>query len=146
MKQSILTKLETLGERHEEVGALLSDSEVIADQNRFRDLSREYSELENVVQCYQRYRQVREDIEEARNMLQDSDPSELLFNEQSQLSQLRFRFSEEVEPINYVSALAAAMHVYEPQDTLQGPYIMTEYDAAMLEEVVSQVRPDNALT
>jgi peptide chain release factor 1 len=52
---------------------LLSDSEVISDQNRFRDLSREYSEVETVVQCFARYRQVQEDIEEARVMLEDSD-------------------------------------------------------------------------
>ena len=43
MKASLLTKLETLTDRHEEVSALLGDSEVITDQNRFRDLSREYS-------------------------------------------------------------------------------------------------------
>ena len=46
MKASLLTKLETLTDRHEEVSALLGDSETIADQNKFRDLSREYSELE----------------------------------------------------------------------------------------------------
>jgi peptide chain release factor 1 len=62
MKQSIHTKLETLSDRHEEVGALLSDSEIIADQNRFRDLSREYSELETVVQCFNEYQRVEEDL------------------------------------------------------------------------------------
>ena len=38
MKASILAKLDTLNERYEEVGALLSDSETIADQDRFRAL------------------------------------------------------------------------------------------------------------
>ncbi len=73
MKASLLGKLETLADRHEELGALLSDSEVIADQQRFRDLSREYSELETVVQCFARYRQVDADLEEARLLLQDAD-------------------------------------------------------------------------
>ena len=49
MKESILQKLETLQERYVEVGALLSESEIISDQNRFRELSREYAELEPVV-------------------------------------------------------------------------------------------------
>ena len=57
MKQSLLTKLDSLSDRHEELGALLSDAEVIADQDRFRDLSREYSELETVVRCFASYRQ-----------------------------------------------------------------------------------------
>jgi peptide chain release factor 1 len=73
MKESILQKLETLQERYVEVGALLSDSEVISDQNRFRELSREYAELEPVVQCYAGYKQVLEDIEEAKVLLGDSD-------------------------------------------------------------------------
>ena len=74
MKQSLLTKLDSLSDRHEELGALLSDAEVIADQDRFRDLSREYSELETVVRCFASYRQVQEDLAEARLLLEDSDP------------------------------------------------------------------------
>ncbi len=74
MKASLLTKLETLTDRHEEVSALLGDSEVITDQNRFRDLSREYSELEAVVNCYNRYTQVQSDLADAQLMLEDDDP------------------------------------------------------------------------
>ncbi len=74
MKASLVTKLETLTDRHEEVSALLGDSETISDQNKFRDLSREYSELESVVSCYADYTQVRSDLDEAEQMLGDSDP------------------------------------------------------------------------
>ena len=73
MKATLRSKLATLADRHEELGALLSDSEVIADQARFRDLSREYSELETVVQCFGRYRVVEEDLEAARGLLEDGD-------------------------------------------------------------------------
>ncbi|MEP4485795.1 MAG: peptide chain release factor 1 [Halioglobus sp.] len=74
MKASLLNKLETLTERHEEVSALLGDSETISDQNRFRDLSREYSELETVVKCFNEYQQVSNDLKEAQAMLDDADP------------------------------------------------------------------------
>ena len=74
MKASLLDKLETLCDRHEEVSALLGDGEIIADQAQFRDLSREYSELEAVVQCYEKYVRAKTDIEEARQMLEDADP------------------------------------------------------------------------
>jgi peptide chain release factor 1 len=74
MKPSIVLKLEALSDRHEEVAALLGDGETIADQNRFRDLSREYSELETVVRCYSGYRAVKYDLDEASLMLEDSDP------------------------------------------------------------------------
>jgi peptide chain release factor 1 len=75
MKDSIRHKLVLLVDRYEEVGALLSDPEVISDQNRFRDLSREYSEIEAVVKCFELYQTRTQDVEEAQEMLQDSDTS-----------------------------------------------------------------------
>ena len=74
MKASIVTKLEGLMERYDEVAALLSDPEVIGDQQRFRDLSREYSELEPVAQAFKRYRLVLADLEEAALLAEDGDP------------------------------------------------------------------------
>lgn len=74
MKTSIRAKLETLVDRHEELGALLSDVEVITDQDRFRNLSREYAEVEPVVQAFNAYRQTLDDMEEARALLKDADP------------------------------------------------------------------------
>jgi len=73
MKPSMLEKLDYLQERHIEVSALLSDAEVIADQNRFVELSREYAELEPVVTCYSQYRQINGERNEAKNLLKDAD-------------------------------------------------------------------------
>ena len=52
MKPSIISKLETLQERYEEVQALLSDAAVIADQNRFRTLSKEYAQLTDICHIF----------------------------------------------------------------------------------------------
>ncbi|WP_439105746.1 peptide chain release factor 1 [Congregibacter sp.] len=73
MKSSLLLKLETLSERHEEVSALLGDPGVIADQDQFRRLSREFSELETVVKCFGEYQQLQGDLEAAQSMLSDDD-------------------------------------------------------------------------
>ncbi|MTI15534.1 peptide chain release factor 1 [Sansalvadorimonas verongulae] len=73
MKESLLARLDSLVDRFEELGALLSDPEVIGDQNRFRKLSKEYSELEPVIVCFREYRQTQDDLEEARSMLDDGD-------------------------------------------------------------------------
>ncbi|WP_297188500.1 peptide chain release factor 1 [uncultured Porticoccus sp.] len=73
MKQSILEKLQHLADRYEEVGALLSDPEVIGQQTRFRELSREYAELESVVKSYRDYYRVQTNMEEARALLKDAD-------------------------------------------------------------------------
>ena len=74
MKPSILSKLETLSERYEEIALLLSQQEVMADQNRFRDLSKEYAELRPVVDCFSQYQEALDTMETATEMLDDSDP------------------------------------------------------------------------
>ena len=77
MKPSILLKLENLSERHAEIAILLSENEVIADQNRFRKLSMEYSQLEPVVKEHERYLQATENKETALEMLDDPEMKEL---------------------------------------------------------------------
>ena len=73
MKSSILTKLETLVERYEEVQHLLGDPEIIGDQNKFRSLSKEYSQLEEVTKCFQDYQQAQDDLVAAQEMASEDD-------------------------------------------------------------------------
>jgi len=77
MKESIQHKLDLLCDRYEEVGALMSDPDVISDQNRFRELSREWAELEPVVKCFEDYRRAIDDIEGAKEMLAEETDVEL---------------------------------------------------------------------
>ena len=74
MKTSITHKLESLSERFIEIGALLSSPEVLADQNQFRELSKEYAQLTPVVKCFENYQQVMEDMAAAEDMRKDPDP------------------------------------------------------------------------
>ncbi|MCO6547017.1 MAG: peptide chain release factor 1 [Gilliamella sp.] len=92
MKSSIINKLEMLQERYEEVQALLSDASVIADQNRFRTLSKEYSQLTGVVKCFSDWKQTQEDIETAKMMLSDPEMSEMA---QEELNEALSRVEEQ---------------------------------------------------
>ena len=74
MKDSIRAKLDKLADRFEELSALLSDAGVISDQNKFRDYSKEYAELEPVVQAFQAYQSALDDLAEAQLMMEDNDP------------------------------------------------------------------------
>ena len=73
MKDSILNKLHTLLDRHEEVAGLLADPGVINDQNQFRGLSQEYSQLEPIVNCFKDFNAASEDLLAAEDMLKDDD-------------------------------------------------------------------------
>jgi len=73
MKPSIEKKLQTLVERHEELSALLSDAAIISEQNKFREYSREYSDLSAIVDVFQKYQQIINTQNEMRELLNDSD-------------------------------------------------------------------------
>lgn len=73
MKDSIRLKLESVQERFEEIAGLLADPDVIADQNQFRDLSKEYARVEPVVQSFQAYKDLLEEIASAEEMTSDAD-------------------------------------------------------------------------
>ncbi len=73
MKDSILNKLDALRDRFDELEALLSDAEIISNQDRFRELSKEYAELEPVVKSYRRFQDARDGLLEARDLLKDGD-------------------------------------------------------------------------
>ncbi len=85
MTPSIRHKLASLAERHEEVGLLLAQPEVLADGARFRDLSREYAQLEPVVTALREHEQAERELAESRAMLADPDMRELAADDVARL-------------------------------------------------------------
>ena len=74
MNPSIERKLEGLIERYEEVQALLGEPDIISEQDKFRSLSKEYAQLEEVVSAFNSYRQAQSDLTAAHEMADDDDP------------------------------------------------------------------------
>ena len=73
MKDTIKQKLITLVERFEEVEHLLSDADVISNQNQFRDLSKEYARLHPVTKDFTEYLQILDDIGAAEELRSSDD-------------------------------------------------------------------------
>jgi len=73
VKESIRHKLESVRERFEEIAGLLADPDVIGDQNKFRDLSKEYSRVEPIVKLFSDFEALDNDIAAAEEMVSDSD-------------------------------------------------------------------------
>ena len=76
MKESMRSKLQQIARRLEEIDAMLASPEATNDMNRFRDLSRERSEIEPVVQKLKEYESTEGDIEAAQEMLQDPESAD----------------------------------------------------------------------
>ncbi len=81
MKPSLRGKLDHIAERFEEVTILMADPEVQAEQNQFRDLGREYAQLEPIVLTYRKFLTAEQDIETAREMMADPEMAELARDE-----------------------------------------------------------------
>lgn len=73
MKPSMIGKLETLSERYEELKHLLAEPDVTNDLNQYRDLSKEYAQIEPHVLTFQKYLNFNQQLEEAKAMLDESD-------------------------------------------------------------------------
>ena len=73
MKESLYLKLEKLTGRQEELEGLLSDPDIINNQNKFRELSQEYSEIKPIVLCFNNYLDINKNIENSREVLKEND-------------------------------------------------------------------------
>jgi peptide chain release factor 1 len=120
MHPSLQKKLDSLLERHEELAALLSTPDVIQDQKKFREFSKEYSTLEALVTCFRRYKIVLMTQKHAEEFLQDSD-SELRALAEEDIARCK---TEIVELENQLQILLL------PQDPNDGKNIFIEIRAA----------------
>ncbi|MGO2242493.1 MAG: peptide chain release factor 1 [Halomonas sp.] len=93
MKETLRQRLDSFTERFEELAMLLSDPEVINNQQRFRDYSREYSELEELVAAWQQYRDVEANMQDAEQLSGDSD-ADMRELAEMELSEGRDRLAE----------------------------------------------------
>jgi len=98
MKDSIRRKLEKLAERLEEVSHLLAEPGVIADTNKFRELSMEYSRLDPVVTRYRAYLELLSERKSAQEMAEGAD-NELRELGREELASLSARLEREEEEL-----------------------------------------------
>ena len=73
MKDSIRQKLESVRDRFEELEGLLAEPDVIADQNQYRDLSKEYAHIGPIVRLFGDFEALGSDIAAAEEMAADID-------------------------------------------------------------------------
>ncbi len=70
-------KLEAVEKRYDELTAKISDPEVISNQNEWKKMMKEHSDMEDIVAKYREYKKVKQNIEEAKVLLDDKEMKEL---------------------------------------------------------------------
>ena len=74
---SLLQRLEGFDARFEEIGTLITDPSVISDMKRYVKLTKEYKDLEKLLQATGKYRRMLKDIEDAKSVLENEADEEL---------------------------------------------------------------------
>lgn len=76
-EEKIISKLNELKDRYEEVTTLIASPTVIADQQRYTRLTKEYKELEQIVKVRAEYLRLTADLEEYRHILASKEDPEI---------------------------------------------------------------------
>ena len=77
MDPSFRAKIEQIADRHEELGAMLCEAEVVNDKARFLKVSREHADLSPVAEAFTRYQGLETELAEAKELLEDPDMKDL---------------------------------------------------------------------
>ena len=81
----------------------------------------------------------------AINMLSSRGINKALFLEQAKVFEQSFVNREPQSPLAEVSRLASDMHIFAPDDILRGHYLLEQFDAQRIAELVAYLKPDNML-
>ncbi|WP_201583740.1 peptide chain release factor 1 [Psychrobacter immobilis] len=100
MKESLRLRLDQMVDRYEEVTALLSDPSVISDNNKFRELSVEHSDLMDITTLWQNYVRAETDQADAETMLADATDPDMKEMMQEEIDSARDTIVEMEEALN----------------------------------------------
>jgi peptide chain release factor 1 len=73
----MLDRLVKVQQRYEEITRLLSDASIVAQQEKFRELSREHSQLTPIIHAFERYRKAKSDLDGTREVAEGTQDPEL---------------------------------------------------------------------
>ncbi len=101
-ENGILSKLEAINIRYEEVGKLIVDPDIISDMKRYVKLNQEYKDLEPIVKAYHDYKNVLGNIDSSKEVIKTEDDPEFVEMAKMELEELQTRKEELDEEIKWL--------------------------------------------
>ena len=74
---TVFDRLQSVEDRYEKLNELLSDPEIINDTKKLRDFSKEQADIQETVQTYRQYKEAREQLQDAKAMLEEKLDAEM---------------------------------------------------------------------
>jgi len=94
LSDKLLSQLDSLSQRFEEVKTLITDPDIIADQKRFMSLNKEYANLEKIIAAKTHYLKLVSDIQQAKHLLHNESDPDLKDLAREELEQLESSLPE----------------------------------------------------
>lgn len=104
-------QLQSLEDRYEELGELLSDPEVVSDTKRFMELSKEEASTRETVEVYRRYKDVIQGIADSEELLSEKLDDELQELAKEELSEYKAEKEELEEKLKFFYYLKTLMMI-----------------------------------
>lgn len=92
-------RLDEIEKRYEELNSMLCDSSVISDQNRYREIAKERSDIEEMVTFYRSFKKLNHDLEESRMMIKQEEEKELRDFIASEIEEMEKKLEAEKEKL-----------------------------------------------
>ena len=93
----MIDRLEATLEKYNYLQEELTKTEVLSDIKKTREYSKEVSELEDIVNCYKKYKKVINEITDAKEMIKDPDLGEMAKEELKTLEEEKEQLEKELE-------------------------------------------------
>jgi peptide chain release factor 1 len=91
---TLFDRLQAVEDRYERLNELLSDPEIINDNNKLREYSKEQSDISETVQAYREYKEAKEQLADAKVMLEEKLDAEMREMVKEEVSELQSRIEE----------------------------------------------------
>jgi len=91
---TVFDRLQAVEDRYERLNELLSDPEIVNDSKKLREFSKEQSDIQETVMAYREYKEVKEQLTDAKAMLEDKLDAEMREMVKEEISELEPRIEE----------------------------------------------------
>ena len=93
----MIERLDIVEQRYNEITKLLQDANIVSDINKYRELSKELSSIEETVKCYHEYKKTLSDLEEAHEMVKDPELADFAREEVESLQAKKVELEGQLE-------------------------------------------------
>ena len=97
----MFNKLNLIQKRYHEINNLLGQSDILSDLKQLQELGKEKSELENIVDIYNKYKACSTQLDDMTNLLKETEEPEMVILVKQEIGQFQQRMDELLDKLKF---------------------------------------------